>query len=122
MVVIGFDSVVRGVDSVVGAGAGDASLDSEIRFYAAWYVAMGGLLLWAARRPRLETATVRAVCAGFFIAACGRLISLVTVGTPHALAITLMVIEFVVPAVLLPWQRATSAPTVNAAEAVRAPG
>jgi predicted MFS family arabinose efflux permease len=51
---------------------------------------------------------VRAVCAVLFVAACARLLSVITVGTPHTLALVLMTIEFIYPCVMVPWQTAVA--------------
>jgi uncharacterized protein DUF4345 len=81
-----------------------ANVDSEYRFYASWYHVMGLLVLRAARRPESETTIVRACAAGFFIAACGRLLSVRAVGQPHAFQKVLTGIELAIPAIVLPWQ------------------
>lgn len=106
MVVAGAATVIRGADAVLDSGAFSPSVDSEMRFYAAWYALAGGVLLNAARAPERSAAIVRFVGAGFLIAACGRAIGIATVGRPHSLFIALMAIEFVLPVVLIPWQRA----------------
>jgi Domain of unknown function (DUF4345) len=80
------------------------SVDSELRFYAVWYVFAGAALLRAV--PEVEDAkiTVRAVGVAFFAAGCGRLVSLVVVGRPHLSQLVLMVIELILPFVIIPWQ------------------
>lgn len=103
-VVAGGATVLLGVGSVIGAEGGSAAIDSEIRFYAVWYVGAGLLLLRDVRRVETAAFTVRAVATLFFVAGCGRLISLATVGTPHRLTLVLMVIELLMPVVLIPWQ------------------
>jgi len=102
--------VLIGGDSVLNHGDVSADVDSELRFYAAWYVVAGALLLRAVRRIESEALIVRAVGAAFFIAGSARLLSLVTVGTPHAFALVLMVLEFVIPVVIVPWQAAVARP------------
>lgn len=97
--------VVRGSAEVLGGGAGSPSVDSEYRFYAAWYAVFGVLLLGAARRPEESASVVRACGAGFFLAACGRLLSMRALGPPHRSQKVLTAIELVIPAVVVPWQR-----------------
>ena len=103
-VTAGAFSVIAGVRSVAGAADATASVDSELRFYAAWYVVAGVLAFRAARRVEAEATIVRLIAAGFFLAGCGRVVSLVAVGRPHAVALVLMVIELALPFVLIPWQ------------------
>ncbi len=104
----GLVSVVLGAASVAGAGTPTPSLDSELRFYAAWYAVAGALALRASVRVESETFTVRAIAAGFFLAGCGRALSFAFVGRPHVVAVVLMVIELVIPFVLIPWQAAVA--------------
>lgn len=90
-VAAGGHTVLTGGDSVLNHGDVSAGVDSELRFYAAWYAVI-----------------VRAVGAAFFLAGSARLLSLVTVGSPHAFALVLMVVEFVIPVVIVPWQAAVA--------------
>ena len=100
----GLRGVVQGARQVVGGGPVSANIDSEYRFYSAWYAAFGLLLLGAARRPEHEARLVRAGAGGFLLAATGRALSSRTSGPPHPLQRALMAVEFVLSAVLVPWQ------------------
>jgi hypothetical protein len=100
----GVRGVVQGARQVVAGGPVSSNVDSEYRFYSAWYAVFGLLLLGAARRPEHEARLVRAGAGGFLLAATGRVLSARTVGPPHRLQRALMAIEFVLPAVLVPWQ------------------
>jgi hypothetical protein len=106
--VLGTLTVVIGGASVVGGGDVTPTIDSELRFYAAWYAAAGVVLLRAA--PRVESAgpTIRAFCAVLFVCGLARLLSVITGGTPHPVALVLMVLEFVIPALVVPWQTAVA--------------
>lgn len=103
--VAGSDAVLRGAAQVLDGGDASANLDTELRFYASWYVVFGVLMLRAARRPEAETTTVRACGAGFLLAAFGRAVSSRAVGRPHPLFQVLMAMEAAIPVVLIPWQR-----------------
>ena len=81
-----------------------ANVDSEFRFHASWYALVGMLVLVAARRPEAETRIIRACGAGFFVAACSRVLSWATVGKPHPWFRFLMAVEFAIPALIVPWQ------------------
>jgi hypothetical protein len=106
--VAGGQTVLAGGDSVLDHGDVSAGVDSELRFYAAWYVVAGALLLRSVPRVETEALIVRAFGAAFFLAGSARLLSLVTVGRPHAFALVLMVLEFVIPVVIVPWQAAVA--------------
>jgi hypothetical protein len=108
---IGSVATVAGVLGVVGGGATvleggrvSANVDSEFRFHATWYAVLGVLMLRAARRPEHETVVIRAAGAGFLVAACSRVVSWAWVGKPHWWFRLLMALEFVMPAVIIPWQ------------------
>ena len=105
-VVMGLVGVLGGGDLILDHGEFSNEIDSELRFFAAWYVAAGVFVLRAARRPAAETATVRILFGALFLAGCSRALSLVTVGTPHPVQVVLMVIELVLPFVVIPWQAA----------------
>lgn len=106
----GVRDAVGGSGGVVGAGgqAAPADVDSEFRFYAVWYAVLGVLVLRAARRPESEGVVVQACGAGFLAAACTRLLSWQATGRPHGFLRFLTVVEFVIPAVIVPWQRRLS--------------
>ncbi|HEX2030494.1 MAG TPA: DUF4345 domain-containing protein [Actinomycetota bacterium] len=103
-VVFGTQTVLLGARSVLGAGAVSANLDNELRFYAAWYVGAGLLLLRSVPRVEAATTWIRGVAAVLLLAASGRLLSLLTVGRPHPGQIALMLVEFAIPLILVPWQ------------------
>ena len=96
--------VVKGSAEVIQGGEVSANVDSEYRFYAAWYHVLGLLVLRAARRPETETTIVRACAGGLLLAGCGRVLSIRSHGQPHAWQKFLMGLEFLIPAVLIPWQ------------------
>ena len=100
----GVDTMARGARSVLHGGDVSANVDSELRFYATWYVVLGQLLLKAARRPESHAQIVRACGVGFFAAACTRLLSARAAGPPHPFFRVLTVLEFAA-VVVIPWHR-----------------
>lgn len=82
------------------------SVDSELRFFAVWYVFAGVALLRAVPKVEEARTTVWAVGIAFFAAGCARLLSWVIVGEPHLSQVVLMVIELVIPFVIIPWHSA----------------
>ena len=70
LTVLGAIALVMGVVGVVTGGAGvldgghvSPNVDSEIRFFAAWYAGAGVLLLRVRHRVETETTLIRGVCA-----------------------------------------------------------
>ena len=115
-VVFGLVGVVTGGAGVIDHGDFSNEIDSEIRFFAAWYVAAGALILRAARHPATETVTVRILFGALFLAGCSRILSMIVVGRPHPFQIGLMVTELVLPVVVIPWQAAVARAHARAGE------
>ncbi len=107
-VTFGALSVLLGGAMVQGAGTVAPSVDSELRYYGAWYALAGVLVLRAAREVESNTWLIRAVCAALFAGGCGRVISFVAAGTPHPTSLVLMSLELVLPVVIVSWQAAVA--------------
>ena len=100
----GTQGVLTGVGGVRNGGKATANVDSELRFFSAWYAVAGLTMLRAARKVESDDAAIRVICVGWFIAACGRVLSAMKVGKPDRLFRVLTAIEFTLPAVVAPWQ------------------
>lgn len=108
VIMIGAGSVTAllGAGSLPNTDAFTAVIDSEMRFYAIWYV-VTGLVLWrASDSPSEQTWIIRVVGIAFFTAGCARALSWVWVGAPHWTQAALLSIELVFPFIILPWQAA----------------
>jgi hypothetical protein len=98
-------------DEVVGRSSAAAEdlvspeVDSELRFFAAWYCVGGLTMLRAAAHPDTSGAAVQITAAGWLLAALGRVLSVRQKGRPHAIYLALTGLEFAIPAVLVAWQR-----------------
>ena len=93
-----FNAVMGGTEL---SPAFTADADSELRFYAPFWVAYGALLVWVARDLGNRLAWVPPAAALFFAGGVGRLFSLIVVGPPHPAFTGLMLIELVLPPVFL---------------------
>ena len=100
-------SMAEGVfDAVSGwrgppSGRWPATMDSELRFYAALWGAYGIVLLraaWALPRTLPQAPWLAAV---FFVGGMGRVLSRVSVGAPHPVFTLLMVIELLLPVLMV---------------------
>lgn len=105
-VVAGAAAVLTGSAGVVGAGRAPASVDSELRYFAAWYAAAGVLVLRAVPRVETEMATVRVVCLALLTGAAGRVLSIADLGRPPDSLLLLLAVEVALPVVVLPWHAA----------------
>ena len=104
----GAQGVLTGVGGVRNGGKASANVDSELRFFSARYAVGGLAMLRAGRRVESDRATIRVICVGWLIAACGRVLSVTKVGKPDRLFRVLTGIEFAIPVVIAPWQAAVA--------------
>ena len=86
-----------------------ANVDSEYRFYSAWYAVVGALLLGSVGRPHDRTRLMRAAASGSVVAAIGRVLSWRKLGPPHPLQRALMATEFALPAIVVWHERVARA-------------
>jgi hypothetical protein len=82
-------------------GDADASVDSELRFYAGWYVVAGSLMRRAALDPELDRSVRPTIEAGWILAVAGRLLSVRAAGRPHPIFLALTALEVAMAAVLV---------------------
>ena len=90
---------VRGIESR-HVDAMPSNLDSELRFYAAWYAAAGVLMHQAAADPRLDRQVAPLLTGAWSLAAFSRLLSMRSTGRPSPLFLMLTAVEFAVAGVL----------------------
>ena len=100
----GFDTVVRGARSLPGQRNANPSVESELRFYAAFYIAYGLVVLRIAPRADRETTAVRSIAAALFLAGLARVAGWRGVGAPHELQRGLLAIELTAPPLIVIWQ------------------
>ena len=74
-----------------------AMVESELRFYSAFYVAYGLLLFRNATHEDPDPQALRALAAALFLAGLGRAAAWLTVGKPHPLQRALLAIELATP-------------------------
>ena len=105
----GLLSVLFGTEIIRGGGPSNASVESELRYYAVFYVAFGAYL-WhlapdvAVRGRELRRAAVVLVCGGL-----ARVVGVLVDGWPEADYVVLMGVELTLPWVLVAWQRSIAA-------------
>jgi hypothetical protein len=108
--VAGLDTVIRGARSLPAQKLlANPSVESELRFYAAFYVAYGLAVLRVAPRADRDTTGVRAVAGALFLAGLARAVGWRVVGRPHRVQRALLVIELAAPPSMVAWQARLSA-------------
>lgn len=100
----GAHSVVAGARSIAGQGAANSAVESELRFYAAFYVAYGLVALRVAPRADRDTGSVRALAAALFLAGAARAGGWLAAGRPHPVQRALLGIELAAPPLIVAWQ------------------
>lgn len=78
-----------------------ATMDSELRFYAAMWGGYGVVLIWVARDLAARLDLAPWLAAVFFVGGAGRVLSLLAVGPPHPFFTLLMWIELGLPPLLI---------------------
>jgi hypothetical protein len=76
-------------------------VESELRFYSAFYVAYGQLLLRTARREDLDSEALRQLAAALFLGGLGRAAAWRAVGKPHPLQRALLALELGLPPLVI---------------------
>jgi Domain of unknown function (DUF4345) len=100
----GLHTVIAGSKSIAGEERANASVESELRFYAAFYLAYGLVALSVAPRAERDPTTVRALAGALFLAGLARAGGWVTVGRPHRVQIALLAIELSAPPTIVACQ------------------
>jgi hypothetical protein len=82
-------------------GMSSPNVDSELRFYAVFWVAYGVFVLRTANNLTKNLHLVPPLAGLFFAGGLGRVLSFMAVGQPHPLIIALMIAELAMPLLLL---------------------
>lgn len=103
--VTGLATVAFGSAIVPGDNAAGASVESELRFFAAYWAAVGVALAWVARDLERRATELRWVLGAIFLGGTGRALAWADAGRPHELFVVLMAIELLLPPAVLAWHR-----------------
>ena len=76
-------------------------VESELRFYSAFYVGYGQLLLRTARGEDLDSQDLRPLAAALFLGGLGRVAAWRAVGKPHPFQQALLAVELALPPLLM---------------------
>jgi hypothetical protein len=103
-VATGLLSVILGSNVIPDGDGTVASVESELRFYSAFWVGFG-LYLWSlAPRIHERGTELRIASAVLVLGAAGRALAIADAGRPHTFFLVLLALEVLIPAVLVPWQ------------------
>ncbi|MFE3326603.1 DUF4345 domain-containing protein [Streptomyces sp. NPDC059176] len=99
----GAPDVVAGPAALPGDLDVSTTLDSNYRFFAGVWCALGIALLAAARQPEGHGALVRVVFGAVFLGGSTRAVSYFAVGAPHAVYASFIAVELILPPALMLW-------------------
>lgn len=97
----GMHTVVVGGKSLPGRRLANPVLESELRFYATYYVAFGLAALRVAPRADRDANAVRALAGTLFLSGLARAGGWLAAGRPHRLQRTLLAIELALPPTMI---------------------
>ena len=88
----------------------NALLDSNLRFFAGFWLGLGLAMMWLV--PRIETQTVlfRAIWIAIFFGGIGRLLSIFLIGPPPLPFIGFTILEIVGAPLFIAWQTRVTKP------------
>lgn len=104
-IVTGTMTVLGGSNIVPEGGSPSASVESELRFFAVWWIGAGLVLAWIAGDVLQRGRELRVLCVLLFLGGIARALALLDAGSPAPLFVVLMVVELVLPVVLVLWQK-----------------
>ena len=98
----------------------NALLDSNLRFFAGFWLGLGLAMMWLI--PRIETQTVlfRAIWIAIFIGGIGRLLSIFLIGPPPLPFIGFTILEIVGAPLFIAWQTRVTKPADQRSSLCRA--
>ena len=92
----GLNVFIGGAAAIPGAtGPVEATADSELRFFAAFWIGYGLMSLWVGLRLQERRHFVIPIALCFLLGGIGRLISSLSIGLPSGILIGAMVLEFI---------------------------
>jgi hypothetical protein len=97
-------ALARGTHAVLDPPAAHPNVDSEHRWFAVWWTALGPVLWTIAKDPEEHERAVRAIAATAFAGGLARRLAARQSGEPHPLYRALTAVELVLPPVLVAWQ------------------
>jgi hypothetical protein len=98
-VLIGLAHLLIGAPSIIGGGPVNATIDSDLRFYAVLFIGFGAGFVWAAADLPNRAATVHVLGGLFLVGGLARLLAVWQTGVPHVFYVAMIPVELVVPVI-----------------------
>jgi Domain of unknown function (DUF4345) len=100
----GLHTAIVGARSLPGQVLANASVESELRYYAGFYVGFGLVALRLAPRADRDTTAVRSLAGVLFLAGVARAGGWLAAGRPHPLQRALLAVELAAPPAIVALQ------------------
>ena len=110
----GLHTAIAGARSLPGEERANPAVESELRYYGAFYAAYGIAVLRVAPRADTEPAAVRALAGSLFLAGVARAGGWLAAGGPHPAQRALLAVELALPPLVLAAQNRIAKPTRSA--------
>jgi Domain of unknown function (DUF4345) len=88
-----------GSASIIGGGPVNATIDSDMRFYAVLFAAFGAGFVWVARDLERRSSVANVLGLLFFLGGLARLLAWMQTGTPNWFYVAMIPVELVIPVV-----------------------
>ncbi len=88
-----------GTATIIGGGPVNATIDSDMRFYAVLFGAYGLTATWCARDVERKATAINLLGAVFFVGGLARLLAWVATGEPNWFYVLMTPVELVIPIV-----------------------
>jgi hypothetical protein len=102
-IVAGAVGVVFGGSSIPASGEPTAAVESELRFYAVWWIGAGLFMVWLAPRVAEHAREFRVFCALLFLSGLSRGLAVLDAGWPPTGLVVLMAAELTISVALFLW-------------------
>ena len=96
---IGLAHLLFGTATVVGGGSVNATINSDMRFYAVLFTAYGLAFVWCAKDVETKALPINLLGLIFFLGALARLLAWAATGEPNWFYVLMVPVELVVPVV-----------------------
>ena len=111
-IVTGAMTIVGGSDIIPEGGRPSASIESELRFFATWWLAAGVFVAWVLRDLERRGRELRAFLALVVLAGVARVLAWADAGRPDTLLVVLTAIELGLPPLVALWHARLTQGTV----------
>ncbi|AHH16362.1 putative membrane protein [Nocardia nova SH22a] len=88
-----------GTASIIGGGPVNATIDSDMRFYAVLFGAYGLAVMWCARDVERKATAINLLGVIFFVGGLARLLAWAATGQPNWFYVLMTPVELVIPIV-----------------------